>query len=63
MSLEALDQSEFPRLKQRGVDARKLNQTLRVSGEQMEPETLLGAQELQECNQKLQEANDELTLL
>src|SRR5262245_12105463 len=57
------DMTEFVRLKQRGVEQEKLTQALRSRGEQMESEIFLRAQEIQEANRKLREANEELTRL
>ena len=54
------DVTEFVRLKQRGVEQEKLAQEMRVRGEQMEAEIFLRAQELQEANRQLRQANDEL---
>ena len=54
------DVTEFVRLKQRGVEQDKLAQQMRVRAEQMEAEIFLRAQELQEANRQLRQANDEL---
>ncbi len=54
------DVTEFVRLKQRGVEQDKLAQEMRVRAEQMEAEIFLRAQELQEANRQLREANVEL---
>jgi PAS domain S-box-containing protein len=57
------DVTEFVRLKQRGVEQEKLAQEMRVRHEQMEAEIFLRAQELQEANRQLRQANDELSRL
>jgi hypothetical protein len=57
------DVTEFVRLKQRDIEQEKLTQELRSRGEQMEGEIFLRAQEIQEANRKLREANEELTPL
>jgi signal transduction histidine kinase len=57
------DVTEFVRLKQRGIEQEKLAQALRSRGEQMESEIFLRAQEIQQANRKLREANEELTRL
>src|SRR5581483_3040357 len=54
------DVTEFVRLKRRGVEQDKLAQEMRVRAEQMEAEIFLRAQELQEANRQLRQANDEL---
>ena len=54
------DVTEFVRLKRKGAEASKLAQELQVRTEQMEAETFLRAQEVQEANRKLQTANEEL---
>ena len=55
------DVTEFMRLKQRGFEQEMLAQELRVRGEQMEAEIFLRAQELQDANRQLRQANDELS--
>ena len=55
------DVTEFMRLKQRGVEQEMQAQELRVRGEQMEAEIFLRAQELQDANRQLRQANDELS--
>lgn len=57
------DVTEFVGLKQRGIEQEKLAQELRIRGEQMEGEIFQRAQEIQEVNGRLREANDELTRL
>jgi signal transduction histidine kinase/response regulator RpfG family c-di-GMP phosphodiesterase len=57
------DVTEFIRLKQRGMEQEKLADAMRLRGEQMEAEIFLRAQELQETNRKLREANDALSEL
>jgi signal transduction histidine kinase len=52
------DVTEFVRIKQTGIEQEKLTQELRTRGEQMESEIFLRAQEIQESNRKLREAND-----
>src|SRR5581483_4675166 len=54
------DVTEFVRLKRRGVEQDRLAQEMRVRGEQMKAEIFLRAQELQEANRQLRQANDEL---
>jgi PAS domain S-box-containing protein len=54
------DVTESVRLKQRGVEQEKQAREMRVRGEQMEAEIFLRAQELQEANRRLRQANDEL---
>ena len=54
------DVTEFLRLKQRGVDQERQAQEMRVRGEQMEAEIFLRAHEVQESNQQLRQANEEL---
>lgn len=54
------DVTEFVRLKQRGVEQEKLAEEMRVKREQMEAEIYLRAQELQDTNRQLRQANDEL---
>ncbi len=54
------DVTEFVRLKQRGIEEEKLTQELRTRGEQMEAEIFLRAQEIQEANRKLREAEEAL---
>ncbi len=50
------DVTEFVRLKQKGAEQKKLAEDLRTKAEQMESEIYLRAQQLQETNQKLREA-------
>jgi PAS domain S-box-containing protein len=57
------DVTDFIRLKQQGIEQEKLTQELRTRGEQMESEIFLRAQEIQEVNRKLRQANEELTRL
>ena len=54
------DVTEFIRLKQRGVEQGKLTEQLKQRAHQMESEVYLRAQEVQESNRKLRNANDEL---
>jgi two-component system cell cycle sensor histidine kinase/response regulator CckA len=55
------DVTEFVRLKQRGIEQAQITQTLLTRGEQMEAQILLRAQEIQEANRQLREANENLT--
>jgi len=55
------DVTEFVRLKQRGVEQDKLAQEMRGRAEQMEAEIFLRAQQLQDTNRQLREANDALS--
>jgi signal transduction histidine kinase len=57
------DVTEFIRLKQQRIEQEKLTRELRTHSEQMESEVYVRAQELQNVNQKLREANEELTRL
>ncbi len=54
------DVTEFVRLRQRGIEQDKLAQEMRIQAEQMEAEIFLRAQELQEANRRLRQANEEL---
>lgn len=54
------DVTEFVRLKQRGVEQRKLTSRLRTHAEQMESEIFIRAQEIQEANKRLRKANQAL---
>ena len=54
------DVTEFLRLQQRGLAQEKQAQEMRVRGERMEAEIFLRAQELQEANRRLRQANEEL---
>jgi len=51
------DVTEFIRLKQRGVEQEKLTAELRVKSEHLAGEIFLRAQEIQESNRQLREAN------
>jgi signal transduction histidine kinase len=57
------DVTEFVRLKQLGFEQHKLNEELQSKTSQMETEIYLRAQELQNANRKLEEANRELARL
>jgi len=56
------DVTEFVRLKQQGIEQHKLTEELKSRAARMESEIFLRAQEIQETNQKLRVANDELAL-
>jgi signal transduction histidine kinase/ActR/RegA family two-component response regulator len=55
------DVTEFVYLKQQRSEQHKLTEELRTRGEQMEAEIFQRAQELQDVNRQLREANEELT--
>jgi signal transduction histidine kinase len=57
------DVTEFVHLKMRGIEQEQRTQELRTRSKQIEAEVFLRAQQIQEANQKLREANDELTRL
>ncbi|MCI0747149.1 MAG: ATP-binding protein [Verrucomicrobia subdivision 3 bacterium] len=57
------DVTEFVRLRQRGVEQSKLTAELQSRAQQMESEVFLRAQEVQEANRKLREANERLAQL
>ena len=57
------DVTEFLQLKERGVDQERQAQEMRVRGEQMEAEIFLRAHLVQESNQLLLQANEELRRL
>jgi signal transduction histidine kinase len=50
------DVTDFVRLKQRGIEQQKLTQKLLTRGEQMEAEIYLRAQQIQEANRQLRQA-------
>jgi hypothetical protein len=52
--------TEFVHLKMSGIEQEKLTQELRTHSKQIEAEVFLQAQEIQETNRKLREANEEL---
>jgi PAS domain S-box-containing protein len=55
------DVTEYMLLKQRDVGQEQLAEQMRVRAEQMEAEIFLRARELQDSNQQLQQANEELS--
>jgi PAS domain S-box-containing protein len=57
------DVTEFVRLKRHGIEQEKLANEMRVRGGEMEAEIFLRAQEIQEANRQLRDANDELARL
>lgn len=57
------DVTDFIRLKQRGAEQEKLTEVLRGRAEQVEAELYVRAQAIQEANQRLEEANQELARL
>ena len=57
------DVTEFVRLKQRGTEQHRLTEELRTHAEQMEAEIFLRAKQLDEANQQLRVANEELSRL
>lgn len=57
------DVTEFVRLKERGVQQDRLAENLRIQAEQMESEVFLRAQQLQQVNHALRQANEELARL
>ncbi|MFZ5471406.1 MAG: ATP-binding protein, partial [Myxococcota bacterium] len=57
------DVTEFVRLKQTGAQQQKLTKELQVRAEKMESEIFLRGEQLQEANQKLRRANEEITRL
>jgi signal transduction histidine kinase len=57
------DVTEFVRLKQHGIEQSKLTEKLNVRAQQMESEIFTRAQQVQEANNKLRAANDDLAYL
>lgn len=57
------DVTEFVRLKQQGIEQSRVTEALRTRTEQMEGEIFLRAQQLQEANRQLREANARLDQL
>jgi signal transduction histidine kinase len=57
------DVTDFIRVKQTGVEQEQRAAALQVRTEQMESEIFLRAQEIQEANEKLRHANEEITRL
>src|SRR5437667_10077 len=55
------DVTDFVRLKQRGVEQDMLTNELRIRGEHLEAEVFLRAQEIQEADRQLREANERIT--
>lgn len=56
------DVTDFIRLKQQGTEHHKLTEELRTRADQMEAEVFLRAQELQEANRQLRNAQNELEM-
>jgi hypothetical protein len=57
------DVTDFVQLKQRGTEQTRVTEELRERAEQMEAEIFIRAQELQQKNRQLREANERLAQL